>query len=202
MKLALVLTCAFALLAASARAADEPLIGLWAAEISLPSGPGGTLTVTRNGENWTGEIAGALAKARNASGELQLAFPNGDSFRGKLVGNAISGFWVQHRDAASDPAGFYATLGVAAHVATGGTECLAGNGRAVPEPLHALSENLPRCRWGIARGLPQSRVQLARRRFALQDRTRRRGVALFRAALSLAPARSSMWRRCFRRPNG
>jgi CubicO group peptidase (beta-lactamase class C family) len=75
--------------------AADPLVGLWKARRWFEPDVRGTLVVQREGDAFTADIAGRVLPMRVDAGKLSFALPNGEgSFRGKLDGNAITGYWL------------------------------------------------------------------------------------------------------------
>ena len=95
------LLCLFFAMPAAAQE-NEPLIGLWAAELRFDQGRRGELEIRRRSGRWTASIAGAQASAA-AGRELLFRFGENGGFRGRLArGDAIEGFWIQPAGALED----------------------------------------------------------------------------------------------------
>jgi CubicO group peptidase (beta-lactamase class C family) len=92
--------------------ADNPapaLVGLWGCERTFgPEVVHGRLTLVQQGAQWRAEIAGHEVPVEFADGNLKLVLPGGrGQFRGRMVGGAIQGHWIQPLTVANGTA--YAT---------------------------------------------------------------------------------------------
>jgi len=97
-----VLAVASALQRANA-ADDDALLGLWVGETTLVSHPHGGIDVVHDGAGWRATMADAETKFDVAGDTMRFAFPGrGGAFRGRLVGGAIDGFWLQPSGASED----------------------------------------------------------------------------------------------------
>jgi hypothetical protein len=76
----------------------DPLIGIWAQQMTFRPALQGELTVRREGGRWRTTIAGAEAPCQLASNRLRCIFPEArGEFRGALSGKApeIAGWWLR-----------------------------------------------------------------------------------------------------------
>jgi CubicO group peptidase (beta-lactamase class C family) len=94
------LTLLFALSQSTAQspAAQDPLVGLWVAEIAFGPALHGDLTLTRDGTSWRAALGNAETTFPRDGNNVRFAFPgNVGAFRGALddQGRAITGFWIQ-----------------------------------------------------------------------------------------------------------
>lgn len=80
--------------AASAQAADE-LIGVWRGIADHGPRLHGPLTIRKSPKGFVAMIANEHSKSPLGGGELRLAFGHDGSFRGRIEGGSITGFWIQ-----------------------------------------------------------------------------------------------------------
>jgi len=76
----------------------EPLIGIWAHELSFPPALKGDLTIRRDGESWRALIAGAETVCDVDTGNITCVFSgNRGKYRGRVngAGHAIDGWWLR-----------------------------------------------------------------------------------------------------------
>jgi CubicO group peptidase (beta-lactamase class C family) len=75
----------------------DPLIGIWAGEMTFGPSLEGELTVTRDVSIWRATLSGAASSFEVAGDTVRFAFPGGrGGFRGVLAdGGAIEGFWLR-----------------------------------------------------------------------------------------------------------
>jgi CubicO group peptidase (beta-lactamase class C family) len=84
---------------------DADIVGLWFYQTHFPIGLEGELTLTREGDDWVGAIAGSQAKGTPQARTLRLQFPNdGGALRGvaDASGRLQSAFWIR-REMTDDP---------------------------------------------------------------------------------------------------
>lgn len=77
-------------------------VGIWVSETVNGSALRGTLTITRDGSNWTARIQSAEVRFLTKGDSVRFAFPSElGYFRGALAkdSHSISGFWVQPKEA-------------------------------------------------------------------------------------------------------
>lgn len=93
---ALLIAALLAVSAAALRAetSDDPAIGLYAAQLSFPSGLRGDLTLTKAGDNWRASIAGVEVMSPAAT-RMKFTFPNdGGELRVVQEGSNARAFWI------------------------------------------------------------------------------------------------------------
>jgi CubicO group peptidase (beta-lactamase class C family) len=94
-------------------ASAAQLSGLWQATRIYGPQVGGTLRITRSGDDWTGEIAGKTAPVRVSEDAITFALPDGSGiFQGILAGNGsrILGHWIQPGTDAGGPFASYVVM--------------------------------------------------------------------------------------------
>ena len=99
------LPLAFPIAPAQAESADDPLIGIWASEMTFGPALRGELTVAQTGASWRASMSTAETSFHAAGGAITFVFPdNRGQFRGALTegGRAITGFWLQPSGATAD----------------------------------------------------------------------------------------------------
>ncbi len=77
---------------------EDPLVGLWAAEVTFGPALRGELTLTLDGSTWRATLANAETSFPREGDAVRFTFPrNVGGFRGVLGdgGRAITGFWLQ-----------------------------------------------------------------------------------------------------------
>ena len=77
---------------------EDPLVGLWAAEVTFGPALRGDLTLTLEGSTWRATLANAETSFPREGDAVRFTFPrNVGGFRGVLGdgGRAITGFWLQ-----------------------------------------------------------------------------------------------------------
>lgn len=85
---------ALSLAGAPADSSADRLVGLWKAKRWFEPDVRGPLIIQRAGDAFTADIAGRVLPMSVERGELSFRLPNGEgSFRGKLQGGAIAGYW-------------------------------------------------------------------------------------------------------------
>jgi hypothetical protein len=84
-----------AFLAQPAAAQTSDLEGLWVVEREYAPTLRGELVVSRQGDAWRAEIAGAGVEIAGADETLRFDFGDHGAFRGRLVSGAIQGVWLQ-----------------------------------------------------------------------------------------------------------
>lgn len=110
---------------AAAQSTASELEGLWVVERTFAPSLRGELAISRDGDAWRGEIAGARAEARSNNGAIRLDFGVHGAFRGALARNgALRGVWIQPTARAEERDDPTATSQSFAHPLT-----LARNGR-------------------------------------------------------------------------
>jgi len=85
---------------------EDPLVGLWAAEIMFGPALRGKLTLTRDGAQWRATLGNAETSFPGDGETVRFAFPgNLGGFRGALEkgGRRITGFWLQPPGTTRDP---------------------------------------------------------------------------------------------------
>jgi CubicO group peptidase (beta-lactamase class C family) len=86
--------------------AEDPLVGLWAAEATFGSALRGNLTLTRDGLQWRATLGNAGTTFARDGNSIRFAFPgNLGGFRGALDPGerAVTGFWLQPPGGPQDP---------------------------------------------------------------------------------------------------
>jgi CubicO group peptidase (beta-lactamase class C family) len=87
-------------------AVDDPLVGLWATEVTFGPALRGDLSLIREGSSWRATLANAQTSFPRDGDAIRFAFPgNVGGFRGALGKGerAISGFWLQPSGMTQDP---------------------------------------------------------------------------------------------------
>jgi CubicO group peptidase (beta-lactamase class C family) len=80
--------------ATATKAADE-LIGVWRGTADHGPRLHGTLTIRKSARGFEATIANSRAQFVGRGSELVLTFGRDGSFRGRIDGNSMSGFWIQ-----------------------------------------------------------------------------------------------------------
>lgn len=86
------------LMPASNAAAAQPgdaLIGVWRGTVDHGPRLRGTLTVRKSPRGLVATIANSSAEFEGRGSEIRLTFGREGSFRGRIEGNSITGFWIQ-----------------------------------------------------------------------------------------------------------
>jgi CubicO group peptidase (beta-lactamase class C family) len=92
----------------SARTTND-LVGIWRADANYGPRLRGQLIVRMSPTGFVASIDGQHATSNSRSGELRLTFGKEGSFRGRLIGHSLEGFWVQHGDDPGASTSSYAT---------------------------------------------------------------------------------------------
>lgn len=85
---------------------EDPLVGLWVADVTFGSSLHGEVTLTRDHSNWKATLDSAETTFPGDGGNFRFTFPgNVGGFRGTLEssGATITGFWIQPPTGTQDP---------------------------------------------------------------------------------------------------
>jgi CubicO group peptidase (beta-lactamase class C family) len=94
------------LLALSQSPAQDPLVGLWATEVTFGPALRGELRITRGGHTWRANLANARTTFPSDGDAVRFEFPGRQGgFRGAFEkdGRRITGFWLQPSGMTQDP---------------------------------------------------------------------------------------------------
>ena len=92
--------------AATPSPAEDPLVGLWAAEVTFGPALRGNLTLSRDGLQWRATLGNVGTTFTRDGNSIRFAFPgNLGGFRGALDPRerAATGFWLQPPGGPQDP---------------------------------------------------------------------------------------------------
>ena len=105
-RVALLLALALAPTQSPTPSPEDPLVGLWATEVTFGTPLRGELRITRSGSRWRATLANAETTFPRDGDAIRFEFP-GDrgGFRGALEkeGRRITGFWLQPSGMTQDP---------------------------------------------------------------------------------------------------
>lgn len=108
MKVPLILTAPVLLIAAApvtAQSSDQ-LIGIWRADVSYGPKLEGSLVVREGNGGYSATIGRHAAASTGPAGEVRVAFGHEGSFRGRVEGHVLDGFWIRPASGSGSP---YAT---------------------------------------------------------------------------------------------
>ncbi|HEX5258353.1 MAG TPA: serine hydrolase [Sphingomicrobium sp.] len=97
MKALLILTAPVLLIAGAPAAAQssDQLIGIWRADVSYGPKLEGSLVVREGKGGYSARIGRHAASSTGPAGEVRVTFGHEGSFRGRVEGHALDGFWIR-----------------------------------------------------------------------------------------------------------
>jgi CubicO group peptidase (beta-lactamase class C family) len=93
---------ALASVSAQERPAADSLEGIWISETVYPAALRGELVVRRDGGAWQASISGERTDFAVTGSDVRFSFGANGSYRGRLRGGAIEGFWLRPSGATED----------------------------------------------------------------------------------------------------